>query len=80
MSNRRRQVGDNDLENCSGGDSGNSGKSTVDGCFVHKNGKTILSGDQVNQGGVVVGTQHLQDGTIDPDRFPWSPADCPDEE
>ncbi len=65
-----------ELQMCVGGDSGNSGKPTVDGCFAHKNGKKILSGDQVNQGGVVVGTILLQNGTIDPERFPWSPVEC----
>ncbi len=63
-----KTLNDKDLEACVGGDS-------VEGCFEHKEGK-ILSGDQVKEAGVVVGGTLLQDGTISPDRFPWSPGEC----
>lgn len=58
-----------ELTMCVGG-----GYETVDGCFQHKEGK-ILSGDQVKQAGVVVGTRLLGD-TISTERFPWSPIEC----
>lgn len=57
------RISDDDARNCTGGEA----------AFQHKVSGKILTANQVKEGANVVGGRLLQDGTIDPDRFPWTP-------
>ncbi len=70
MSNKAKKLKDAAIENCTGGQN----------AFQHNVSGKVLETDQVKKAAEVVAGKHLQDGTIDPNRFPWSPIESSGEE